>query len=1540
MASNTQNFQTVITLNTQQAKNELDALNQKIKDLEAKKAAALKSGASWSKEDAKDLRQARAEAKAYQSTVMSTINTLSNLENAKIGDVKAAMRSLKKVMDETTDPKDYQALETFLDQCKLRISGMSDATRVTADEMRKLINESQAVAQVLGNIDNASLQQLREARSALQNAMARAVPDSDPYKQQSESLAKVQRRIRQIEASQQNVNTLVEQYDNEIKNCQKSTEEIQKENDIISKTLKSVSSSSIRQLELAREMVNDRLQYTKQDSDEFKKLTQQAKQLNTQLEIAKAKSASTRSIWAKTADFFNENWGFFTQAIGAVSGLTMTIRQCAQAYAEMEDTMANVRKYTGQTDEQVRQMNEDFKKMDTRTSREQLNELAGAAGRLGKQSKEDIEEFVDAADKINVALGDDLGKGAVDKIGKLTNVFGEEERLGLKQAMLATGSAINELAQNSSANAGYIVDFTADLAGVGRQAGMTQAQIMGLASALDQNMQEESTASTVFSQLITKMFQEPAKFAGIAGIEVKKFSDLLKKDANAAMLEFMQSMQDKGGFAQMAPMFESMNLNGTRAVGVLSSVATHLDQVRTAQNLAAREYEKGESILNEFNTNNTTVNAELDKAKKKFNDLTIELGQKLNPVAKAGITSGSLLVNVLSVLATVVAKARATLISLTAAIVLYNIAINLSIIKTKLLVFWNEKVVLSFKKAWAVLRANPYGAMMAAIGLVIGVVIDLTRHNNELSRSLQSLAKVEDEAAVKAAEEGGRMERLRKIVNDNTRSVKERKAAIAEIQKVIPNYVATINGEGNAYKRNTKLLNDYINKLKEKALVQGARKEMEKLGQEIAHTTVEVAKQEAALEKARKQREALRDAPAFTTSAGTSATGAMDAMMGGQIAGMQSRLDGLKKTATEASNALQTLQDKFGKSIAEDDLSLRDGKSGGSNAPTNYESERDRKKRLAAEAKAERDRKRQRREAMQAEIEDAKNATDQLQAENTLRYYRGEIDYREYTRQQRQIAINGLQSLMDVYKKYGDTSKQLEAEQARELFEQKRDESKQNVAELDRQYAAEQLKLKLALYDSSSGLYKNEDAANEALFQLQIDYLDKKKDLQIKGSEERADTEAEIQELEERHRLELAQRYEERLQQYREQWGLKSAKEQEAIALKGLDDLHEKGLVKEKEYQEMLKAIRLHYAKEQSQDSLENSKGEQFKRNAHDAYETASNNAQADYQNDHPTGTGVLDYITSDVTIFSSTLDNIRKMEKDGVISHEEAMAAMGEATGDMCNGLAAKMQAAYDQVSSIMDGMSSYYSAQSDYEVTVTEKKYDKLIERAGSNTAKTKKLEEKKEKEVAKIKTKYAKKQAAMQVAQAIAQTAISAIAAYGSAMEGVPYPANLVLAPIAAGIALAAGAVQIATVKKQQQAQQAGYYEGGFTGGSSYRREAGVVHQGEFVANHNAVNNPQLLPALRLIDMAQRNNTVGALTAADVSRAMGVGSAPILSQPTVVINNDNQELAATLQEARDTIGRLGALLESGNINCRMPDWDEFDRSRKHFEKIKSNT
>jgi hypothetical protein len=108
-----------------------------------------------------------------------------------------------------------------------------------------------------------------------------------------------------------------------------------------------------------------------------------------------------------------------------------------------------------------------------------------------------------------------------------------------------------------------------------------------------------------------------------------------------------------------------------------------------------------------------------------------------------------------------------------------------------------------------------------------------------------------------------------------------------------------------------------------------------------------------------------------------------------------------------------------------------------------------------------------------------------------------------------------------------------------------------------------------------------------------------------------------------------------------------------------------------------------------------------------------------------------------------------------------------------------------------------------------------------------------------------------------------------------------------------------MQIATIKKQHQAESSGYYSGGYTGGSSYHESAGIVHQGEFVANHNAVANPQLVPVFNLIDRAQRLNRVGSLTAADVSRSIGAGGS--VSQ-TVVNVPDTSEAVSQAAVATD--------------------------------------
>jgi L-fucose mutarotase/ribose pyranase (RbsD/FucU family) len=208
--------------------------------------------------------------------------------------------------------------------------------------------------------------------------------------------------------------------------------------------------------------------------------------------------------------------------------------------------------------------------------------------------------------------------------------------------------------------------------------------------------------------------------------------------------------------------------------------------------------------------------------------------------------------------------------------------------------------------------------------------------------------------------------------------------------------------------------------------------------------------------------------------------------------------------------------------------------------------------------------------------------------------------------------------------------------------------------------------------------------------------------------------------------------------------------------------------------------------------------------------------------------------------------------------------------------------------MSSIFQQLTSLIQAETDIQVSAIEKRYKQEISNAEGNKYQIKKLEKQKEKEIAKVKNEANKKMYTMQVMQAIAQTATSAINAYSSA-AAVPV-VGYILAPIAAGMAVAAGMLQVAAIKKQQQAAEAqGYAQGGFTRDGDSSDVAGVVHTGEWVASRKLLQSPVARPLIEALDYAQRTNTIGSLHSDDVSRtitAPGVYAQSGQPTPTVIV------------------------------------------------------
>lgn len=1443
--------------------------------------------------------------------------------------------------------------------------------------------------------------------NSTQTFIGRVLLDDKQAKQTIALLEKQLEQVKQKKTDAFKKGDDTKAFDKEINRINASLKTLRTNQEQVNRTFNNLSSASYKELSVVMKTVQKQLRSgaVERNSEEWKKLQQKLKEVKREMNAINSESKEATSLWSRFVNVLNTNWGAVSQIIAAYAGLSMTIRKCAQAYADMEESMANVRKYTGQTDEEVHRMNEDFKRMDTRTAREQLNELAGSAGRLGITSKDMIEEFVDGADKINVALGDDLGEGAVDKIGKLAQMFGEDKTKGLRGAMLATGSAINELAQNSSANAGYIVDFTADLSGVGIQAGMTQAQLMGLASALDQNMQEEATSATVFSQLITKMYQEPAKFAKIAGVEVTKFSNLMKTNANEGLMTFLSAMKSRGGFAEMAPMFEEMQLNGTRAVGVLSAVASHLDQVRTAQDLATQSYASGTSVINEFNVQNNTVQAQLDKAKKRFEDLTVELGEQLIPVTRYAISTLSIGIHVLSTLITftfthvkqltIIGSAIAVCtalwyketiaIKLKAAATTYAAAIDKAYIATTTLL---RAAMVALQATWAyltkgvqgyivVMRAarlasltNPWAALatvLTVVGVAVyGAVKAFTSYNEAMRNSTQeaknnravaeaqaSLAKKVSDATL---DERNKVDMLNKVIHSNAYTVDERRQAIAAMQKLVPEYHASISKEGKLYNDNQIAIQNYIKELENAAMAEA-----------IYERKVEINKKKLELKlKESKIRHSLKavDAERKSHPERYESEAVADAFTG-QLIEQNDALksnEKQKKIHTRRLKENLSLQQQLNAEESYYNTELRknanlqklykkkekkslQGESTGTNRTTgstgHYTTEKERKaaekeqkKREAAARKAEIKRKAD----LKKELDDAKKSTEAQQLEATTLYSTGQIRLAEYNDRMAKIKEQGLQQRMDILRKYGEAEseeyKRLNAQKEKISadYERKQTQDLQDL-EYDRQVAEQAITAEY--YNKDSDLYHNESAINEALFQLDQTFLKEKQALYLKSSDEYWQIAREIERSEQQHQYDRQKQYDDTLMQLKQEYLTLGNEQQMQLELAGLDEVHKAGLVSEEEYQRMKMGIANKYA------SYKPDAKDQAKDDATTALDTAKKMTR---QTDDRSGSLGSDNLA---TIAGGAIaaiqqqkmvnDNLQKLREEDMISEQAYQDAKKQMNQETYKNIAAIAGAAFSSISSMMGAASAYSQACSDLEVAKIQANYDKQISAAGNNSAKKKRLEAKRDKEISAAKTKANKKAMKIEIAQAVASTAMSAINAYSSA-AAIP-TVGYIIAPIAAGLATAAGMLQIATIKKQHQAEAAGYYEGGFTGPGHWKKEAGVVHAGEFVANHNAVNNPQLLPALQLIDAAQRNNTVASLTAQDVSRAMGTGSAAVVA-PVVNVNADNELVGASLDNVSSTIERLNEQLNLGiKSYVVITGPDGFDRKWSQYQKMKSN-
>lgn len=1234
-----------------------------------------------------------------------------------------------------------------------------------------------------------------------------------------------------------------------------------------------------------------------------------------------------QSLSDRVMDWINK-WQVALLAVGAaITGLVLAGRKAVNAYAEMEQEMANVRKFTGMSAEEVEALNEEFKKIDTRTPREELNQLAQEAGRLGKSSQEDVLGFVRAADKINVAL-DDLGSGATLTLSKLTGIFGDEQRLGTEKALLSVGSVINELSQNCSASAPYIAEFASRMGGVGAQAGMTVQQIMGFAAVLDSNNQKLEASSTALSQVIVRIYQDPAKYARVAGMDVQKFANLVKTDMNAALIEFLSTLKQAGNMDVLSPMFKDMGENGSRAISALSTLANHIEDVKSQQLVANQAFEEATSIDKEFEVQNNTVQAGLDKAKNRVNELAVELGEKLQPVMRLVISSSTIALKALSAMVDFFIKYRKEIAAGVIAIAAYNVIMLVyntrTVLATKATALFHGALRLvrgiipavrllftplinavqyftnglqvnytmqeRWRKSMAAMKFSNWIGLVLALGAAIYALAnrlksaaeEAEKARKEQEEYRRSLTDLDEKSSEYCHAEIARLEALYKEATDEAKSTDERRVAAEKLQARYPDYFKNLSTEqimvGQAKTAYDQLRDSIIE-------VARARAAADKIV-ENEKELLTLEQQELGLRQKRDADKRVYDAAvadwerAREMESYQSYSNSTDAAVGQMVdvTPYARRVASTGETyeASEAAyqanvtkqrqlnEANEYLRGKYNVSAE----ALADPETPEINLPGNTP--------LDPSASADR---------FAAE----KDWREQQEASARISYATGVTDYVEYTKEMDRIAVEFCEKQL-LHTDLTETERlRITAEWREAQRKQQEHLDEQTIEAENNRYNTELAQLKQFYIDGSVSKETFDIKMEEAEIEHQRRLVAAAKE----GSRERLQAEQQLQSLL------IAQR--QRKQQETERLEAKYA----AMKKDFFGDNPQEAQAKLDADLALLQVV---YDRELA--AAGNNADERLR--IEEAFEKAKLALKKKY--------GLLAEEDTRNAMERGVADSVEWLNSDG-----------GKA-------LTGTMDTLVSGMSAVFSSLSSMVQAELEMQTAAINKRYDAEISRAEGNSYKVKKLEKQKEAEIAKAKNEANRKMFAMQVIQAVAQTATNALNAYGSA-AAIPV-VGYILAPIAAGLAVAAGAIQIAAIKKQQQASEAqGYMSGGFTPDGKPDEVAGVVHKGEWVASQKLVNNPQTRPLLEALDYAQRNNTIGSITHSDVSRSitapMLIAAAPQASPAPAVVNNYYSEGERSDGYA-DTMRRLADRLDEPFVTVNtvtgdhgiLKAQDEYDR------------
>lgn len=374
-------------------------------------------------------------------------------------------------------------------------------------------------------------------------------------------------------------------------------------------------------------------------------------QLRAQLVQTNQQLQTARSAWTQAGKSLTDFGNRCTKAGQAMTRMGKTLSMyvttpiltlgtaAVKASLDFESSFAGVRKTVDATEAEFASLAASSKKMSTEiaSSTSEINAVMATGGQLGI-ANEHLMEFTRVMIDLGNSCEDLNADEAATSIAKFANVMGTNQSL-----FQNIGSTIVDLGNNFATTEKPIMEMAQRLAGAGKQVGLTEAQVLGFATALSSVGIEAQMGGSAFSKALIKMEVASATggqaledFGAVCGMTGAQFKALFDSDPAAAFQAFIVglSKMDEEGESAIA-VLDDIGIKEVRLRDTMLRATNATELFSRAQATANRAWEENTALTTEANKRYATTESKLINLKNKAVLFGQQLGDDLNPTIQS-----------------------------------------------------------------------------------------------------------------------------------------------------------------------------------------------------------------------------------------------------------------------------------------------------------------------------------------------------------------------------------------------------------------------------------------------------------------------------------------------------------------------------------------------------------------------------------------------------------------------------------------------------------------------------------------------------------------------------------------------------------------------------------------------------------------------------------------------------------------------------------------------------------------------------------------